>query len=479
MPATTLIIVDDEEAILTQLRWAFKGDFTVVAAQTAGEAIAAVRAKKPCLMLLDLSLTGEPWNVEGLTVLQDALAVNPYLKVIILTGHDERENALKAIENGAYDFCSKTTPIEEVRMILKRAAHLSSLEMEMVALRKKEGARHEFEGIVAMSRPMLDVFETVKRVAATDVSILITGESGTGKELIARAIHARSPRREEPFVPINCGAIPENLLESELFGHERGSFTGAFETRAGKFETADRGTIFLDEIGELSPALQVKILRFLQDRVIERVGGREPIKVDVRIIAATNRDLRTMLAEQKFREDLFYRINTVSIELPPLRSRQDDTLLLATRFLHLYNGEFSRNVRGFSEQAQKALGLHAWPGNVRELENRVKRGVIMATGKLVQPEDLDLPYPDDARGGRHGAETAGEGPAGNGAPLKPAPLKEARDDLERRLVIGALLRARGNVSAAAESLEVSRPTLHDLMKKHAIDPETYRSPKGT
>ena len=479
MSAATLLIVDDEETILKQLQWAFKGDFTVVTAQTAGEAIAAVRAKKPGLMLLDLSLTGEPWNIDGLAILDDTLLVNPYIKVIILTGHDEKENALKAIEKGAYDFCSKTTPIEELRMILKRAAYLFALETEMVALKKKEGARHEFEGIVAMSRSMLDVFDTVKRVAATDVSILITGESGTGKELIARAIHSRSPRSDKSFVPINCGAIPENLLESELFGHERGSFTGAFETRPGKFETADQGTIFLDEIGELTPPLQVKILRFLQDRVIERVGGREPIKVDARIIAATNRDLSTMLADQSFREDLFYRINTVSIALPPLRERRDDILLLAMRFLHRYKREFSRTIRGFSDAAQGALSLHAWPGNVRELENRVKRGVIMATGKLVQPEDLDLPRPGKPHNAPAGAEAAAEGAARNGAPLEPVPLRDARDELERRLIIGALLRERGNVSAAAESLEVSRPTLHDLMKKHAIAPEDYRSPKGT
>ncbi|MCX5754311.1 MAG: PEP-CTERM-box response regulator transcription factor [Candidatus Krumholzibacteria bacterium] len=476
MPAGTLLIVDDEESILKQLQWAFKADFTVLTAQTAGEAIAAVKAKKPGLMLLDLSLTGEPRNIDGLAILEDAILIAPHLKIVVLTGHDERENALKAIERGAYDFCSKTIPIEELRTILKRAAHLLSLETELLALKRKEGARHEFEGIVAISKSMLDVFETVKRVAATDVSILITGESGTGKELIARAIHSRSPRRDNPFVPINCGAIPENLLESELFGHERGSFTGAFETRQGKFETADSGTTFLDEIGELSPPLQVKILRFLQEHIIERVGAREPIKVDVRIIAATNRNLDAMLAGQTFREDLFYRINTVSIDLPPLRDRRDDILLLAMRFLHRYNGEFSRNVRGFGEYAQRTLGLYAWPGNVRELENRVKRGVIMATGKLIQPEDLDLPYPEDLRKNVPGAEPSGA--ARGEAPFEPMPLKEAREELEHRFIVGALVRARGNVSAAAESLEVSRPTLHDLMKKHGVDPETYRLPKG-
>ncbi len=471
MPAKTLLIVDDEEAIRKQLDWAFKNDFTVFTAADAAGAIAAVKAHKPGLMLLDLSLTGEPWNVAGLEILDDALLVNPNLKAVVLTGHDERENALKAIERGAYDFCSKTIPIDELRLILRRAGYLYALETEMLLLKKKESGKHEFEGIVAMSKPMLDVFETVKRIAATDVSILITGESGTGKELIARAIHSRSPRRSAPFVPINCGAIPENLLESELFGHERGSFTGAFETRPGKFETADGGTIFLDEIGELTPPLQVKILRFLQDRFIERVGGREPIKLDVRIIAATNRDLGTMLADGTFREDLFYRINTVSVALPPLRDRAEDVLLLATRFLHRYNREYSRGVRGFGENAQLVLSRYAWPGNVRELENRVKRAVIMAAGKLIQPEDLDLPASETTGGGAVQAAPAAP-------PIEPAPLKEARDELERRLVVAALLRYRGNVSAAAEILEVSRPTLHDLMKKHDVDPANYRAPRG-
>ncbi len=471
MPSKTLLIVDDEEAIRKQLEWAFKNDFSIVTAADAAEAIAAVKTRKPGLMLLDLSLTGEPWNVAGLDILEKALLINPSIKVIVLTGHDERENALKAIEKGAYDFCSKTIPSDELRLILRRAAYLYAIETEVLSLKRKESDKHEFEGIVAISKPMLDVFETVKRVAATDVSILITGESGTGKELVARAIHSRSPRREAPFVPINCGAIPENLLESELFGHERGSFTGAFETRPGKFETADGGTIFLDEIAELTPPLQVKILRFLQDRVIERIGAREPTKLDVRIIAATNRELASMLADGTFREDLFYRINTVNVALPPLRERAEDILLLATRFLHLYNREYSRNVRGFGESAQITLGRYPWPGNVRELENRVKRAVIMATGKLINPEDLDLPEPEGSAEGRGGRAAA------SSAPIEPTSLKEARDDLERRLIIAALLRSRGNVSAAAESLEVSRPTLHDLMKKHAVDPESFRSPK--
>jgi two-component system NtrC family response regulator len=318
-----------------------------------------------------------------------------------------------------------------------------------------------------MSDPMLDIFKTVKRVAPTDVSVLVTGESGTGKELIAKAIHRRSPRGDGPFIPINCGAIPENLLESELFGHEKGSFTGAHITRPGKFELADGGTIFLDEIGELSQSLQVKILRFLQDQVIERVGGREPIQVDVRIIAATNRNLEEMLDTKEFREDLFYRINTISLGLPPLRERGEDILLLAMYFLNHYNREFSKNIRGFSNNAHGILSGYAWPGNVRELENRVKRAVIMTTGKLIQPEDLDLPDGGERESDSRASDRGFSIPAG-------ITLKRAREETERKLVVGALLRSRGNISAAAKELDVSRPTLHDLMKKLDIDPADFR-----
>ena len=350
----------------------------------------------------------------------------------------------------------------------KRASYVTGLERDLEILRTRTGEQKDFEGTVAMCAPMLDIFNTVKRVAPTDASVLIMGESGTGKELIAKAIHRKSPRRDGPFIPINCGAIPENLLESELFGHEKGSFTGAHVTRPGKFELADGGTIFLDEIGELTQPLQVKILRFLQDQVIERVGGREPIQVDARIIAATNRDLEEMLSTKEFREDLFYRINTIRLDLPPLRERGEDILLLAMHFLNLYNREYSKNIRGFSNAAHGTLAAYPWPGNVRELENRIKRAVIMATGKLIQPEDLDLPYDDELGGG---VKRAGNG----GLSMQPGTtLKQAREETERRLVAGALLRSRGNISAAAKELDVSRPTLHDLMKKLDIDPGDFK-----
>jgi two-component system NtrC family response regulator len=467
LPVPALLIVDDEEAILKQLEWAFKKDYRVTTASAEEEALEAIRAKKPDLMILDLSLTGDPDKLEGFFILETALQINPYLKIMVITGHDEKNNALRAVELGAYDFFAKPIVIDELGVILKRASYVTGLERDLEALRTRSRERKDFEGIIAMSSPMLDIFNTVKRVAPTDVSVLITGESGTGKELVAKAIHNRSPRHGGPFIPINCGAIPENLLESELFGHEKGSFTGAHVTRPGKFELADGGTIFLDEIGELTQPLQVKILRFLQDQVIERVGGREPIQVDVRIIAATNRDLEEMLGTKDFREDLFYRINTISLSLPPLRERGEDILLLSMYFLNHYNREFSKNVRGFSNNAHGTLSGYAWPGNVRELENRIKRAVIMTTGKLIQPEDLDLPYAD---------EFEDESRAGDGSLSVPVgmTLKQAREEMERKLVIGAMLRSKGNISAAAKELDVSRPTLHDLMKKLDIDPADFR-----
>lgn len=468
MQQKKLLIVDDEETILKQLEWGFKQDFNVVTAITPEEALGIVKAKKPGLMILDLSLSEDPSQLEGFHVLESSLQISPKMKVIVITGHDDRENALEAISKGAYDFYAKPVVLEELRIMLNRAAKLLSLEEELAALRTRTGERHEFEGIIAMSKEMVSVFDTVKRVAPTDVAILISGESGTGKELVASAIHRRSPRRDKPFVPINCGAIPDNLLESELFGHEKGSFTGAHASRPGKFEVADGGTIFLDEIGELPLTLQVKLLRFLQDQVIERIGGRQPIKVDVRIIAATNRDLKKMIEQRTFREDLFYRINTIGINLPPLRERGDDVMLLAMYFLNRYNGEFSKNIRGLSESAQETLHRYPWPGNVRELENRVKRAVIMAPTKIIQPEDMDLAHPYDL--------PAGEPHQTMNIQWKT--LREARDDLERRLVTRALLNSTGNVSAAAQELGVSRPTLHDLMKKYGIDPEEFRSLKG-
>jgi two-component system NtrC family response regulator len=465
-----LLIVDDEETILKQLKWAFKSDYEIITASSAAEAIAAVKAGSPSVMILDLSLSENAPELEGFEVLETALSIDPRVKVVMITGHDDMENALKSIETGAVDFYAKPVDIDELRVILQRAFYIRSLEEELARLKDGYARGHEFEGVIGMSEPMLRVFETVRRIAPTGVSVLVTGESGTGKELIARAIHNKSTRGAGPFVPINCGAIPENLLESELFGHEKGSFTGAHAAKAGKFETADGGTLFLDEIGELPQALQVKLLRFLQDQVVERVGGGTPIQVDVRVIAATNRDLEEMIVEKTFREDLYYRINTVRISMPPLRDRDDDILLLATRFLHRYSSEFSRGLKGYSRASIQAIHSYHWPGNVRELDNRVKRGVLMAASNLIQPSDLDIPFEGAAAEDSPAQETsisvAGE-----------MSLKEARDRLEKGMVVAALLRTSGNVSASAGELGVSRPTLHDLMKKHGIDAGDFRAPK--
>ena len=472
MDAKKLLIVDDEESIVKQLQWAFKDEFEVITATDSKSAVESVKQYKPGLMLLDLCLTEEPWNLEGFNVLSEVMKENPMTKVIVVTGHDEKENALKAVEHGAYDFYTKPISIDEMRIILRRAANFLTLEEELAEIKERESVGTEFEGIVAMSKPMLDIFETVKKIAPTDVAVLITGESGTGKELVARAIHERSQRKDKPFVPINCGAIPENLLESELFGHEKGSFTGADTSREGRFETAEGGTIFLDEIGELSPALQVKILRFLQDHIIERVGGRLPISVDVRIIAATNRNLEEMINEKAFREDLYYRINTINIKLPPLRERGDDILLLAMRFLHRYNREFARKIKGFSDAAVRVINSYNWPGNVRELENRIKRGVLMAAGNTIEPRDLDL-SDEGAQKENTGSGTSGQ----TFAREEPKTLKEAKDAVELKMIVKALIQTRGNISASAKLLDISRPTLHDLLKKHNVDPEDYRVTK--
>jgi len=466
-----LLIVDDEEAILKQLKWAFREYYDIVTASSAGEAVSAVRESSPSVMILDLSLSADSPELEGFEVLEQALGIDPLLKVVTITGHDDRENALKAIGSGALDFYAKPIDIDELRIILQRAFHIRSLEQEIENLRKGFERGNEFEGLIGMSEPMLAIFETVRRIAPTDVTVLITGESGTGKELIARAVHNQSRRSGKPFIPINCGAIPENLLESELFGHEKGSFTGAHAAKAGKFEAADGGTLFLDEIGELPQTLQVKLLRFLQDRVVERVGGSEPRQTDVRVLAATNRDLEEMIAGKSFREDLFYRINTVTLEMPPLRERGQDLLLLATRLLHRYSAEYSRKFKGFSRAAIEAIHSYMWPGNVRELDNRIRRAVIMAASTNIQPSDLDIPA-GESDGRDESAPPAAMDHTGD------MTLKEARDRLEKGMVVSALLRTSGNVSAAASELDVSRPTLHDMMKKHSIDAGDFRAPRG-
>lgn len=448
MTKPKLLIVDDEEAIRDQMRWALNDDYDVLTAEDRAGAVALVKEHRPILVALDLGLPPAPRGAEeGLQTLNDILAIDRQTKVIVITGNQETANALAAVEQGAFDFFAKPADLHEVRVVLKRALLLAELERENHTLRRRI-SEQGFEEIMGESPAMQRIFSAIRKVATTDASVLVTGESGTGKELVAKAIHRSSNRRDGPFVIINCGAIPDNLLESELFGHEKGAFTNADVRRKGKFEYADGGTLFLDEIGELSPALQVKLLRFLQEHQIERVGGRETIPLDVRVIAATNRDLKREIAEKRFRDDLYYRLGVVSIVLPPLREREDDAVLLANAFLHQFGWQYQRELKGMGRDALDAIRSWSWPGNVRELEHRVKRAVIMAEGKVVSAADLELD------------------PASDTTPV--IPLRDVRDQAEHKHIRTVLRRCHGNISQAAAEMGISRPTLHELIKKYGL-----------
>jgi len=450
-PALTqkLLIVDDEEDIRTQMKWALARDYQVFLAEDRASALELQARESPPVATLDLGLPPRPADVEeGFAALEGMLSADPFLKVIVITGRAEREHALKAVGNGAYDFLYKPVQVDELRVVLKRAFYLSSLERENHLLQKQTGGEG-FQGMLGTSPQVQDVFATVRKVATTDAPVLITGESGTGKELVAQAIHRLSSRKEGPFIVINCGAIPETLLESELFGHEKGAFTGAHIQRKGRIEAARGGTLFLDEIGELSLGLQVKLLRYLQEQVIERIGGWEQIRVDARVITATNRDLKQAMKSGAFREDLYFRLAVVSISMPPLRDREGDLLLLAKAFLNRYAEESRRRITGFTNQAIRAIESYSWPGNVRELENRIKRAVIMAEGSKVSPADLEL--------GSHFVKDESMN------------LKEAREALEKEMIIKALAKNKDNITRAAEALGISRPTLYELMEKLGIE----------
>jgi two-component system NtrC family response regulator len=443
-----LLIVDDDEDLRTQMKWALIQDYDVFVAEDRSSAIAILKREQPTVVTLDLGLPPQPAGVEeGFAVLDDILNEQSQTKVIIITGRGEKEYALRAVEKGAYDFFYKPIQLDELKVVLRRAFHLSQLEREQRILQQRLGG-DAFEEMLGTSRKMQEVFSIIRKVATTDAPVLITGESGTGKELVARAMHRLSVRHANPFIVINCGAIPENLLESELFGHEKGAFTGAHVQRKGRFEMAEGGTLFLDEIGELPLTLQVKLLRFLQDKALERVGGREPITVDTRVLAATNRDLKEAMKEGIFREDLYFRLGVIRISLPPLREREGDLVLLAKAFLVRYSDENRRKIKGFTDHAIGAIEQYAWPGNVRELENRIKRAVIMAEGTKVTPADLEMEVP----------RTRYEGMG----------LKEARETLEKELLAKALARNDGNLTKAALELGVSRPTLYDLMEKFGM-----------
>jgi two-component system NtrC family response regulator len=449
-----ILVVDDEEGIRNQIKWAISNDYEVSLAGDIASAKSILYKEKPNLVMLDLSLTPDSGTgSEGVIILQDILSKDNTTKVIMITGNSARENALKCVALGAYDFYSKPINIQEIKVSIKRALYIQSLERDNSRL-LEDLERTKFSNeIISECEQMKEILDVVRRVSTTDATILIQGETGTGKELIARIIHFNSGRIGKPFVAINCGAIPENLLESELFGHEKGAFTNAYTQKKGKLEHAQNGTVFLDEIAELSPTLQVKILRFLQEKEIERIGGREPIQLDARVIAATNKNLENGIIEGTFREDLYYRLNVISIQLPPLRERGRDIILLANAFLNRFRQEMKVNVVGLSDDAISVLSSYNWPGNIRELENKIKRAVIMTKGTYIIPEDLNL---------------SGINMVTKPIHTKDLKLKEVRDLFESQYIKGALKRNKGNITHAADSIGITRSMFYSLMDKYNL-----------
>lgn len=442
-----LLIVEDDIGLQKQLKWCFD-EHEVLIASTRTEAVTMLRRFEPPVVLQDLGLPPDAEGVaEGMQTLREILALSPQTKVIVVTGNNDRDNAVRAVSLGAYDFYQKPVDTEVLKLIVSRAFHMHALEEQNRQLKQAQSAT-PMEGLIATDDAMQKVLRMVEKVARTDVSVLILGESGTGKELIARAVHAQSGRTDGKFVAINCAAIPEQLLESELFGHERGAFTGAVKQTLGKVEVANGGTLFLDEIGDMPIALQAKLLRFLQNKVIERVGGRQEIPVNVRVVCATNKDLQQLIAEQQFRQDLYFRIGEVIVNVPPLRERKGGATVLAHAMLRKFSGVQGRPKRGFSEQALAALEAYSWPGNVRELENKVKTAMIMAEGSMITPEDLALKEAEASESLFN--------------------LKEVRTRAERQAIQQALTITDSNISRTAELLGVSRPTLYDLMEKYGI-----------
>ncbi len=446
-----LLIVEDDEGLQRQLRWAYD-DYEVLIASDRSAAIDLLRSQEPAVVTLDLGLPPDPDGVsEGFATLDTILSLKPDTKVIVASGHGARESALRAISSGAYDFYQKPVDIDQLGMIVRRAFQLHGLELENKRLEERAGDDRKVLGTMITAAPeMLKVARTIERVANAGVSVMLLGASGTGKELLARGLHESSGRRDGAFVAINCAAIPENLLEAELFGYEKGAFTGAIKATEGKIEIAHGGTLFLDEVGDIPLPLQVKLLRFLQERVIERIGGRKPILVDTRIVCATHQDLPEMIKAGAFREDLFYRLAEIVVKIPPLAERHGDATLLAKHFLNRFAKEMNPGIKGFTPGALAAINDWPWPGNVRELENRMKRAVIMADGKLITAEDLDL---------ANGQE---QGIAVN--------LKAVREEADRKAIRQALARTENNISNAAKLLGISRPTLYDLLKHYGLQP---------
>jgi two-component system NtrC family response regulator len=448
-PEKILLVVEDDEGLQRQLKWAYDG-YQVVCAGGRAAAIEALRAHEPAVVTLDLGLPPDPDGTdEGFATLAEILKLKPDTKVIVATGHGARESATRAIGMGAYDFYQKPVDIDELGFIVARAFHLHAIEQEN---RRFDGGSsiNVLGSIITAAPEMMKVAKTIERVASADVSVMLLGASGTGKELLARAVHERSARKGE-FIAINCAAIPENLLEAELFGYERGAFTGAVKSNVGKIELAEGGTLFLDEVGDIPLPLQVKLLRFLQERVIERIGGRQPIAVDTRIICATHQDLDAMTSDGRFREDLYYRLAEIVVKIPSLAERSGDAVLLARHFVNRFARELNPAVQSLSPDAIDAVDAYGWPGNVRELENRIKRAVIMADGKRVTAADLDLPST---------ATTAND--------ALPINLRSVREIADRKAIRQAMSRTDNNISGAAKLLGVSRPTLYDLLKQYRL-----------
>ena len=439
-----LLVVEDDKGLQKQLRWAFD-DFEVTVAGDRTEAINQLRRIQPGVVLLDLGLPPDPGGVtEGLATLSEILSLAPETKVIIVTGDNDRANAVKAIAMGAYDFHQKPADPEILALLVTRAHHVYQLEIENQRLQQND-ENMPLAGIITASPQMLKVCRTIEKIAPSNITTLLLGASGTGKERCAQALHELSPRAQQPMVAINCAAIPDNLLESELFGYEKGAFTGAAKQTPGKIEYADGGTLFLDEIGDLPMELQAKLLRFLQERVVERIGGRKEIPVDVRILCATHQDLKALISKGLFREDLYYRISEIVLEIPPLKDRESDILVLAKAFLNVWSKEYTKPAMNFSTDSIAAMEAYDWPGNVRELESRIKRAVIMADSNQIRPEDLEL------------TENT----------MEPAPLnlKEVRDEAERKAIIRAMNHSSHNITDAANALGVTRPTLYKLLER--------------
>ncbi len=442
-----LLIVEDDPGLQKQLKWCFE-DYEVLIAEDRNAALAAVRRFEPSVVLQDLGLPPDPEGVsEGFATLQEILKAAPRTKVIVVTGQLDKENAVKAVGRGAMDFYQKPVDTDVLRLVVNRAFYIWGLEEQNLALIRAQSLQ-PLAGVIATSESMTKVCRTIEKVAPTMATTLLLGESGTGKELLARALHNLSPRAKCPFVAINCAAIPDTLLEAELFGHEKGAFTGAVKQTQGKFEIADTGTLFLDEIGDMPLPLQAKLLRFLQDRMLERIGGRERIPVDVRVVCATNKDLKAMITRNEFREDLYYRISEVSVQIPPLRERPGDALVIAQTIMERRAREHGRTLQGFTPDALKAIQGYPWPGNIRELENRINGAVIMSEGKYIGVEDLGLP-----------AEAEG---------FKWLNLREVRSRAEAEAVRQAIAVTQGNLSRTAELLGITRPTLYDLIEKLGI-----------